>query len=193
MADGTKADGKMADSGTIDGTKTDGKNENVQPRIHETAFIAPGAVVLGDVTVGEDVGIWYHATVRGDRGSVVIGRGSNIQDNAVVHLDSRFPVTVGENVTVGHSAILHGCTVGDNTLIGMGAILMNGAHIGKNCIIGAGALVTQGMEVPDNSLAVGSPAKVRRAVTAEEIAGNLQNARLYVDEARACRGLTTTS
>lgn len=202
MTDGKTADTKMADrtidstkaDGTkADGTKADSKNEHAQPQIHETAFIAPGAVVLGDVTVGEDVGIWYHATVRGDRGPVVIGRGSNIQDNAVVHLDSRFPVTIGENVTVGHSAIVHGCTVGDNTLIGMGAILMNGAHIGKNCIIGAGALVTQGMEVPDNSLAVGSPAKIKREVTEEEIAGNLQNARLYVEEARACRGLTTTS
>lgn len=156
----------------------------LQPRIHGTAFIAPGAVVLGDVTVGEDAGIWYHATVRGDRGAVVIGRGSNIQDNAVVHLDSGFSVTIGENVTVGHSAVIHGCTVGDNSLIGMGAILMNGAHIGRNCIVGAGALVTQGMEVPDNSLVLGSPAKIKRNVTEEEIAANLRNAKLYVEEAK---------
>jgi len=156
-----------------------------KPKIHETAYIAPGAVVLGDVTVDEDVGIWYNAVVRGDRGSIVIGRGSNIQDNAVVHLDSPYPVTIGENVTVGHGAIVHGCTVGDNSLIGMGAILMNGAHIGKNCIVAAGALVTQGMEVPDGSLVMGSPAKVKRMVTEEEIAANLRNASRYVEEARA--------
>lgn len=152
--------------------------------IHETAFVAPGAIVLGDVTVGEDVGIWYHATVRGDRDRVVIGRGSNIQDNAVVHQDRGFPVVIGENVTVGHGAILHGCSIGDNTLIGMGAIVMNGARIGQNCIVGAGALVTQGMEVPDNSLVLGSPAKIKREITREELAGNLENARFYVEEAR---------
>lgn len=187
------AEGKFSDMDRTSGRGTNDRAENVRPRIHETAFIAPGAVVLGDVTVGENVGIWYHATVRGDRGPVVIGRGSNIQDNAVVHLDSRFPVVIGENVTVGHGAIVHGCTVGDNSLIGMGAILMNGSRVGKNCIVGAGALVTQGMEIPDNSLVMGSPAKLKRAVTEEEIEGNLQNARLYVEEARLCRGYTTTS
>lgn len=156
-------------------------------QIHETAFIAPGAVVLGDVTLGADVGIWYNASVRGDRGSVVIGRGSNIQDNAVVHLDSGHPVVIGENVTVGHGAIVHGCVIGDNSLIGMGAIIMNGAQIGENCIVGAGALVTQDMQVPDNSLVLGSPARVKRSVTEEEIAANLHNAQLYVEEAREQR------
>lgn len=159
----------------------------VRPQIHETAFIAPGAVVLGNVTVGADVGIWYNAVVRGDRGSVEIGRGSNIQDNAVVHLDGGHPVVIGENVTVGHGAIVHGCTVGDNSLIGMGAIIMNGAQIGRNCIVGAGALVTQDAQVPDNSLVLGSPAKIKRSVTEAEIAKNLHNAGLYVEEARACR------
>jgi carbonic anhydrase/acetyltransferase-like protein (isoleucine patch superfamily) len=153
-------------------------------KIHDTAFIAPGAVVLGDVTVGEDVGIWYNATVRGDRGSIVIGKGSNVQDNAVVHMDDNFPVTIGENVTIGHGAIVHGCTIGDNCLVGMGAIIMNGAHIGANCIVGAGALVTQGTEVPDNSLILGNPAKIKRAVTEEETAASIRNARLYVEEAR---------
>jgi carbonic anhydrase/acetyltransferase-like protein (isoleucine patch superfamily) len=153
-------------------------------KIHDTAFIAPGAVVLGDVTVGEDVGIWYNATVRGDRGSIVIGKGSNVQDNAVVHMDDNFPVTIGENVTIGHGAIVHGCTIGDNCLVGMGAIIMNGAHIGANCIVGAGALVTQGTEVPDNSLILGNPAKIKRPVTEEEIAASIRNARLYVEEAR---------
>ncbi|MBQ8119008.1 MAG: gamma carbonic anhydrase family protein [Lachnospiraceae bacterium] len=154
------------------------------PKIHPSAYIAPGAVVLGDVTVGEDVGIWYNAVVRGDRGPIVIGRGSNIQDNATVHLDDPYPVTIGENVTIGHGAIVHGCTIGDNTLVGMGAILMNGARIGKNCIVAAGALMTQGMEVPDGMLVMGSPAKVKRPVTEEELAANLRNAERYVEEAR---------
>jgi len=147
-------------------------------------FIAPGAIVLGDVTLGEDVGIWYHATVRGDRSSIVIGDRSNIQDNAVVHVDAEHAVVIGKNVTVGHGAIIHGCEIGDNTLIGMGAIIMNGAKIGKNCIVGAGALVTQNARIPDNSLVLGNPAKIKREVTEEEIAANLRNAESYVKEAR---------
>ena len=161
---------------------------NRKPNIHEKTFIAPGAVVLGDVTVGEDVGIWYNATVRGDRNFVTIGGGSNIQDNAVVHVDEDFPVTIGRNVTIGHGAIIHGCTIEDNSLVGMGAIIMNGAHIGRNCIVAAGALVTQGTQVPDNSLILGNPAKVKREITGEELAKNLKNAELYVEEARLCRG-----
>ena len=147
-------------------------------------FIAPGAIVLGDVTLGEDVGIWYHATVRGDKSSIVIGRGSNVQDNAVVHVDTNHAVKIGENVTIGHSAIIHGCEIGDNSLIGMGAIIMDGARIGKNCIVAAGALVTQNTQIPDNSLVLGNPAKIKRDVTEEEIAGNLRNAKAYVEEAR---------
>lgn len=153
-------------------------------QIHDTAFIAPGAVVLGDVTIGENSGIWYNAVVRGDRDSIVIGKESNIQDNAVVHLGSGYPVEIGDHVTIGHGAIVHGCKIGDNTMIGMGAILMNGCKIGKNCIIGAGALVTQNVEIPDNSLVVGNPGKVKRAVTEEEIRWNLENARIYVEEAQ---------
>ena len=147
-------------------------------------FIAPGAVVLGDVHLGEDVGIWYHATVRGDRSSITVGKGSNIQDNCVVHVEAEHPVVIGENVTIGHSAIVHGCTIGNNTLVGMGAILMNGCRIGKNCIIGAGAIVTEGKEIPDNSLVIGCPGKVLRQVTEEEIQKSLENARLYVEEAK---------
>ncbi len=147
-------------------------------------FIAPGAIVLGDVTLGEDASIWYHATVRGDRAPIVIGKGSNIQDNSVVHVDAEHPVHIGENVTIGHGAIIHGCSIGDNSLIGMGAIIMNDAKIGKNCIVGAGALVTQGTVVPDNSLILGNPAKYKRAVTEEEIAHNLKNAAFYIQEAR---------
>ena len=135
-------------------------------QIHDTAFIAPGAVVQGDVTIGENSGIWYNAVVRGDRDSIVIGKESNIQDNAVVHLGSGYPVEIGDHVTIGHGAIVHGC------------------KIGKNCIIGAGALVTQNVEIPDNSLVVGNPGKVKRAVTEEEIRWNLENARIYVEEAQ---------
>lgn len=157
-------------------------------KIHESAFIAPGAVVLGDVTIGENVGIWYHATVRGDRASISIGKNSNIQDNCVIHVGIGYPVEIGEGVTVGHSAIVHGSKVGDSTLVGMGAILMNGSVIGRNCIIGAGALVTQNTVIPDNSVVLGSPAKVVRLVTDREIEANRQNADLYVQEAAAAKG-----
>ena len=154
-------------------------------QIHETVFIAPGAVVQGDVTIGENSGIWYNAVVRGDRDSIVIGKESNIQDNAVVHLGSGHPVEIGDHVTIGHGAIVHGCKIGDNTMIGMGAILMNGCKIGKNCIIGAGAIITGGKEIPDNSLVVGNPGKILRQVTEAEVEENLKNARLYVEEAAA--------
>ena len=147
-------------------------------------IIAPGAIVLGDVTIGEDVGIWYHATVRGDKAPIVIGKGSNVQDNTVVHVDPTHPVTIGENVTIGHSAVIHGCEIGDNSLIGMGSIIMNGARIGKNCIVAAGALVTQNTQIPDNSLVLGNPAKIKREVTEEEIASSLRNAKSYAEEAR---------
>ncbi len=155
-----------------------------KPKIHQESFIAPGAIVYGDVAVGACSSIWFHATVRGERAGVVIGEGSNIQDNCVVHVDADHAVEIGKNVTVGHGAIVHGCKIGDNTLIGMGAILLNGVSIGKNCIIGAGALVTQNTVIPDNSLAVGSPAKVMRKVTPQEAAGNLKNAQRYVEESK---------
>ena len=147
-------------------------------------FIAPGAIVLGNVTLGEDVGVWYHATIRGDKAPIIIGKGSNVQDNAVVHVDADHPVTIGQNVTIGHSAVIHGCEIGDNSLIGMGAIIMNDAKIGKNCIVAAGALVTQNAQIPDNSLVLGNPAKIKRNVTDDEIAANLRNARSYIEEAR---------
>lgn len=157
--------------------------------IAKTAFIAPGAVVLGDVTVGENVGIWYHAVIRGDRGPIVIGQGSNVQDNCVIHVDRDYSVQIGEHVTIGHGAIVHGAVIEDNSLIGMGAVLLNGSHIGKNCIVGAGALVTQNMVVPDNSLILGNPAQIKRQVTEEEIRSNLDNAALYVQEAQEMRKL----
>lgn len=120
----------------------------------------------------------------GETGTPLSSAESNIQDNAVVHLGSGYPVEIGDHVTIGHGAIIHGCKIGDNTMIGMGAILMNGCKIGKNCIIGAGALVTQNVEIPDNSLVIGNPGKVKRAVTEEEIRWNLKNAHIYVEEAQ---------
>lgn len=151
------------------------------PVLAQDVFIAPGAVVVGDVTIGEKCGIWFNATVRGDGNVIQIGEGSNVQDNCVLHGDET-PVTVGKYVTIGHGAIVHGCTVGDNTLVGMGSIILNGAQIGKNCIIGAGALVTQNTIVPDNSLVLGSPAKVIRRVTPEEAAATTKNSLHYVEK-----------
>ena len=158
-----------------------------KPVIHPSAFIAPSAAVLGDVTIGADCGVYFGAVIRAEREPIVIGRGSNIQDNCVLHVDEGYPLTVGENCTVGHGAILHGCTVGDNSLIGMGAIVLNGAVIGRNCIVGAGALVPQNAVILDGSLAVGCPAKIRRAVTDEDVAANERSAAFYVEESREYR------
>ncbi len=151
-------------------------------KIAKSAWIAPSADVLGDVKVGEDSSIWFHATVRAERSSVYIGTGSNIQDNCVVHVDADYPVCIGDYVTVGHGAILHGCSVGKGSLIGMGAIVLNGAKIGKHCIVGAGALVKQNMEIPDGMMVVGTPAKVVRALTEEEVLKLEKNARVYIEE-----------
>lgn len=157
------------------------ENEMKKPKIHPSAFIAPGAAIYGDVTVGEECSIWFHAAVRGESAGICIGDGSNIQDNCVVHVDPGHTVEIGKNVTVGHGAIVHGCKIGDNSLVGMGAIILNGAVVGKNCIIGAGALITQNTVIPDNSLVIGSPAKVTRRVTPQEAASNMTNARHYVE------------
>lgn len=139
-------------------------------------MIAENAVVVGDVVLAKNCGIWYGAVLRGDEGHIEVGEDTNIQDNAVVHEN----VTLGKGCTVGHGAIVHGCTVGDNTLIGMGATILNGAKIGRDCIVGAGALVTGKMDAPDGSMILGSPAKVVRPLTAEEIESNREAAQWYV-------------
>ena len=162
------------------------------PDIHPSAFVAPGAVVRGEVHLAENSSVFYNAVLRGDRAPISIGEGTNIQDNCVVHVEYDLPVTVGKNVTVGHGAILHGCTVGDETLIGMGAIVLNGAQIGKGCLIGAGALVTQNAVIPDGCMAVGSPARVKRPLTPEEMDGLRQSAADYRQEAQACKALEQT-
>ena len=125
-------------------------------------WIAPGAHVIGKVSLAEGVGIWFGAVLRGDNEEIRIGRGSNVQENSVLHTDWDFPLTVGENCTIGHRALLHGCTIGDNSLIGMGSVIMNGARIGKGCLIGANTLITEGKDIPDGSLVMGSPGQVVR-------------------------------
>lgn len=162
------------------------------PDIHPSAFVAPGAVVRGEVHLAENSSVFYNAVLRGDRAPISIGEGTNIQDNCVIHVEYDLPVTLGKNVTVSHGAILHGCTVGDETLIGMGAIVLNGAQIGKSCLIGAGALVTQNAVIPDGCMAVGSPARVKRPLTPEEMDGLRQSAADYRQEAQACKALEET-
>lgn len=154
------------------------------PRVPDDAFVAPGAMIIGDVELGASASVWYGAVLRGDVQPIRIGARTNVQDGAIVHATSgRTPTTVGDDVTVGHRAILHGCTVGDASLIGMGAIVLDDAVIGRECLVGAGALVTSGTVVPDGSLVVGSPAKVRRALTDEERAALHTSAAHYVDNA----------
>lgn len=143
-------------------------------------LILPGAAVNGDVTLGRGCSVWYNAVIRGDVSPIVIGEDTNIQDNAVLHTSHGLPLVLGRGVTVGHGAILHSCTVEDNVLIGMGAIVLDGAVIGRDSIVGAGALVTKNTQVPPGSMVLGSPAKVKRALTGEEIAAIRENAREYV-------------
>lgn len=133
-------------------------------------YIAPDADVLGDVSIGDGSSIWYHAVIRAEDAPVTIGKESNVQDGCILHTDEGFPVAIGDRVTVGHGAILHGCSIGDGSLIGMGSIILNGAKIGTHCMIGAGTLIPQNMEVPDGHLAFGSPARVRRELREEELA-----------------------
>jgi carbonic anhydrase/acetyltransferase-like protein (isoleucine patch superfamily) len=135
-------------------------------------WVAPDANVIGKVELGEDVGIWFGATLRGDNEPITVGARTNIQEGVMVHTDPGFPVSIGADCTIGHHAIVHGCTIGDNSLIGMGATILNGAKIGRNCLVGANALVTEGKEFPDNSLIVGSPAKAIRVLD-DEAAGRL--------------------
>jgi len=157
---------------------------NLVPAVAASAFIAWNAEVAGDASIGEGSSVWFGTTVRADIASVRIGSGSNLQDGVVVHVNSDTPCLVGDDVTVGHRAILHGCVVGNGSLIGMGAILLNGSEVGPGSIVGAGALVTQGKRFPPRSLLMGSPARLIREVTDEEYARNLENAHEYVQLAR---------
>ena len=161
--------------------------DQLVPQLADDVYVAPNAVVIGDVVLAAEVSIWFGAVVRGDVERIVIGRGSNIQDNSVLHSDPGAPLTVGEMVTVGHMVTLHGCSIGDGTLIGMGASVLNNARIGRNCLVGAQALITEGKEYPDGMLIVGSPARAIRPLTAQElerIAGNRQR---YIERAKRYR------
>jgi carbonic anhydrase/acetyltransferase-like protein (isoleucine patch superfamily) len=146
---------------------------NAAPRIAPSAYLAPNATVLGNVVLAERVSVWFAATLRGDNDAISIGTGSNVQDGAVLHTDPGFPLSVAAHVSVGHQAMLHGCSVGEGSLIGIQAIVLNGAMIGKDSLVAAGAVVTEGKSFPDNSLILGAPAKVIRELTAEE-RGNMR-------------------
>jgi carbonic anhydrase/acetyltransferase-like protein (isoleucine patch superfamily) len=147
----------------------------------DRCWIAPNATVIGQVEIGEDVGIWFGAVLRGDNEPIVLGSGTNIQEGVTIHNDKGFPVSIGADCTIGHHAIIHGCTIGENSLIGMGATILNGAKIGNNCLVGANALITEGKEFPDNSLIVGSPARAIRTLDEAAVAALRKSAAHYVE------------
>ena len=155
--------------------------EDRMPQIDPSAWVAGSAQVMGGVTLEAHASVWFGATVRGDTEHIHIGEGANIQDNSVLHADYGSPLTVGKHVTVGHMVVLHGCTIGDESLIGIGAVVLNGAKIGKNCLVGAGSLVTEGKEFPDGSMIIGTPAKVVRQLTPEQIQGLRESAKRYIE------------
>ncbi len=155
--------------------------DGMTPRLGSRAFVADGAILVGDVEVGDDSSVFYNAVLRGDLAPIRIGKRTNIQDNVTVHVSTGVPTVIGDEVTVGHNAVLHACTIDDNVMVGMGAIVMDGAHIKKNCIVGAGAIVTQGKEFPENSLVLGAPAHVVRELTTEEIEGVRGGVDRYVE------------
>jgi len=157
------------------------------PRIDPDSWVAPDANVIGEIVIEAGVGVWFGATLRGDNEPIVVGQGSNIQENTVCHTDMGFPLTIERNCTIGHKAMLHGCTIGDETLIGMGATVLNGARIGRNCLIGAGALITEGKDIPDGSLVMGTPGKVIRNLDAATIEGLRQSALNYQTNMRRFR------
>jgi len=151
------------------------------PAIDPSAYIADSANIIGKVSIGAGASVWFGVTIRGDNEPIAIGENSNVQENCILHTDMGSPLTIGKNVTVGHQAMLHGCTIGDGALIGIQAVILNGAVIGKNCLIGAGALVTEGKDFPDNSLIIGTPAKVVRTLSEQEIANLHGNSANYVE------------
>lgn len=163
--------------------------EGVSPKLPADGdcWVAPNAQVMGQVTLGTASSIWFGAVLRGDNEPIVVGAGSNVQENATLHTDMGYPTTIGENCTIGHNAIVHGATVGDNSLIGMGATVLNGAKIGNNCLVGAGALVTEGKEIPDGWLIVGAPAVAKRPLSPEAIEGLRKSAAGYQEKMRQFR------
>jgi len=164
---------------------------DLKPQIADNAWVAPDANVIGNVLLAEDSSVWFGSTLRGDNEMIEVGAGSNVQENSVFHTDLGFPLVIGRNCTIGHKVMLHGCTIGDNSLIGMGATVLNGAKIGRNCLIGAGALITENKVIPDGSLVMGVPGKVVRALDADAIKALELSALHYQENARRFRaGLT---
>lgn len=161
--------------------------DDAAPEIDPTAWVAPGTHVIGNVQVLADASVWFGTTIRGDNEPIIVGIGSNVQENCVLHTDPGCPLTIGANCTIGHKAMLHGCTIGKNSLIGMGATVLNGAVIGENCLIGAGALITEGKVIPDGSLVMGAPGKVVRELDAAAIKALTQSALHYQANARRFR------
>ncbi|MFD1848792.1 gamma carbonic anhydrase family protein [Oceanobacillus bengalensis] len=155
-----------------------------EPVIHETAYVAPGAYVIGEVYLEEEASVWFNAVLRGDNTSIKIGKRSNVQDGAVIHVDPNLPVTIGEDVVIGHHAIIHGCTIEDGALIGMGASILNGAVVKKGALVAAGALVTEGMIVEEGMLAVGVPAKQVKQLSKEQSARLIRGAESYVKKGK---------
>ena len=164
--------------------------DGVAPQLGTGAWVADSAEVIGNVQLGENASIWFGAVLRGDNETMAIGRNSNVQDMSMLHSDPGSPLTIGENVTIGHQVMLHGCTIGDNSLIGIQAVVLNNAKIGRNSIVGAGSVVTEGKEFPDNSLIFGSPAKVMRTISDEDAARLRHGSEHYVNNAvRYAKGL----
>lgn len=154
--------------------------EGKEPVIHETAFIAPNSAIIGDVTIGKDSSVWFGAVLRGDEAPITVGERSNIQDNATVHCDGGMPAIIGDDVTIGHNAVVHSCVIGDRTVVGMGAVVLSGADIGEDCIVAAGAVVKSGCTVPPKTLVAGIPAEVKKTLSEEAVASNRSNAAEYV-------------
>ena len=161
--------------------------DGIRPQIHPDTWVAPDANLIGRVVLEAGASVWFGATLRGDNEEIRVGAGSNVQENAVLHTDMGFPLTIGANCTIGHKAMLHGCTIGDGTLIGMGAMVMNGSRIGRGCLIGAGALITEGKEIADGSLVMGAPGKVIRLLDDEARARLLRSAAGYQANMRRFR------
>lgn len=161
--------------------------DGIAPQVHPDTWVAPDANLIGRVVLEEGASVWFGATLRGDNEEIRVGAGSNVQENCVLHTDMGFPLTIGANCTIGHKAMLHGCTIGDGSLIGMGATVLNGARIGRGCLIGAGALVTEGKEIPDGSLVMGAPGKVVRVLDMEAQARLLRSASGYQANMRRFR------
>ncbi len=158
--------------------------DDLKPAIEDSAWVADSAKVIGSVTLAENSSVWFGVVIRGDTETITVGKGSNIQDNSILHADHGMPLVIGNNVTVGHQVMLHGCTIGDGSLIGIQAVVLNGAKIGRNCLVGAGALVTEGKEFPDGCMILGSPAKAVRQLSEAQIEGLKMSAQHYMDNAR---------